>query len=336
VTLADVARLVGVSAMTVSNVVNDRPGVSDELRRRVQEAIVTTGYRPNPSAQALKSGRTGVIGLAVPSLGEAYFGQLAARVGLVAAARGYRLAVEQTGARVTGELEAIATSRRTALDGLILSVVDADPSDLHDHAAATPLVLLGERAPDRRIDHVSMPNRTGAEAATRHLSARGSRRIAFVGPGTSDRSDGLAGRLGGYRSAAVDLGQEPVHVVVPTLSQEAGRSAARALPDGVDGVVAATDALALGVLRGLADAGRTVPGTVRVVGFDDLDESAFAVPSLSSVRPDHDWMALRAVDTLVGRIDGGAGPAVAHVAPFTLVERESSGPGERRGSPPST
>ncbi|PWD52594.1 LacI family transcriptional regulator [Serinibacter arcticus] len=311
--------------MTVSNVVHDRPGVSDDVRRRVQEAIVATGYRPNPSAQALKSGRTGVIGLAVPSLGAAYFGQLAVRVGAVAAARGYRLAVEQTGARVAGEVEAIATSRRTALDGLILSVVDADPSDLRGYAADTPLVLLGERAPDREIDHVSMPNDVGAEAATRHLWTQGSRRIAFMGPEASDRPDGLARRLAGYESAVADLGQSPVRIAAPTLSMEAGRAAARALPAGVDGVVAATDTLALGVLRGLADAGRTVPGQVRVVGFDDLDESPYAVPSLSSVRPDHDWMAELAVATLVERIEGRAGPAVAHVAPFVLVERESSG-----------
>lgn len=324
-TLADVARLVGVSPMTVSNVVHDRPGVSDAVRRRVQEAIEATGYRPNPSAQALKSGRTGVIGLAVPSLGSPYFGQLAARVAEAAAARGFRLAVEQTGARVAGELEAIAASRRMALDGLILSVVDSNPAELRVHADDAPLVLLGERAPDREIDHVSMPNDAGAEAATRHLLAAGSRRIVFMGSVAPDRNEGLARRQVGYEAGLGAHGLTPVLVSVLSLTMEAGRAAAGALPPGTDAVVAATDTLALGVLRGLADLGRPVPDEVRVVGFDDLEESVYAVPSLTSVRPDHDWMAARAVDSLVERIEGRSGPAVAHVSPFTLVVRESSG-----------
>ena len=324
VTLADVARLVGVSVMTVSNVVNGRPGVSEELRARIQEALESTGYRPNPSARALKSGRTGVIGLAVPSLAAPYFAQLAARIATAAVARGYRVAVEQTGARASGELEAIATSRRMALDGLILSVVGAAPADLRTLAADGPLVLLGERTPDRAIDHVSMPNEAGAEAATRHLIERGARRIAFIG-GEHDRTDdGVGRRLAGYRRALADAGLPPTLLTVPDLTLAAGREAVAHLEPDVDALLAVTDTVALGALRGLADAGRSVPGDVRVVGFDDLEEAAFSVPSLTSVRPDHEGMASLAVELLIRRIEGHPPPAASTVATFDLVTRESS------------
>ena len=95
---------------------------------------------------------------------------------------------------------------------------------------------------------------------------------------------------------------------------------------GFDGVFCVTDTVAIGVLRGLADAGVRVPSRVKVIGFDNIDEGAFTVPSLSSIDPDHERMARTAVSLLVRRIEGGVAgkPRREFVSKFSVVEREST------------
>ena len=148
VTMTDVAKLAGVSTMTVSNVLNDRPHVRAELRQRVLDAVDASGYVMNNAARSLRRGSTGVIGLAVPELDRPYFGQLAARVVARAADLGYRVAIEQTGAAVAGELAAIALSRTLDCDGLILSAVGLGPTRSADSGRRS-LSSCSARTPSR-------------------------------------------------------------------------------------------------------------------------------------------------------------------------------------------
>ncbi|MVA76668.1 LacI family DNA-binding transcriptional regulator [Auraticoccus sp. F435] len=329
----DVARLAGVSTMTVSNVVNARAGVSDPVRRRVLAAIADSGYQVNVSARNLRSGRTGVLGLAVPEVDRPYFGQLAARMISRAARLGYRMVVEQTAGRLDGELAAIESSRHQMYDGLVLCAVGIGPDDVRSSPPATPVVVMGERPFEGTVDHVAMPNREGARTAVLHLAGRGSRAIALVGGGARNRDDAFTLREAGYRDALAELGlvaHPELAVRLPTATSAGGREAVAELVrrgTPFDAVFAVTDTVALGVLRGLADAGLAVPGAVRVVGYDDLDEARYSVPSLTSVAPDHDWMAGTALDLLLARLSGArdAPPVADHIAPFRLAVRESSG-----------
>ncbi|MFI6481131.1 LacI family DNA-binding transcriptional regulator [Nonomuraea sp. NPDC050663] len=328
--MSDVARLAGVSTMTVSNVVNNRPGVSDPVRVRVQEAIRQSGYRVNTSARTLRSGRTGVIGLAVPEIGRSYFGLLAAHVIEQAGRLGFHVAVEQTGAAADGELDAIAHSHTLHFDGLILSAVGIDSRDRRLAEADYPIVMLGEQDYGGRLDHVAMPNEQGTRAATAHLIERGCRRIAVVTGGALEGVNVVTRRYQGYLAAHAERGLTPdpaLRFAVTTMSPEGGRDAAHRLAGSglaVDGVVCVTDTVAQGVLRGLADRGLRVPGDIRLVGYDDIPEAAMMVPSLSTVAPDHRWMAAKAVELVVGRIHDGGRPASEHVAPFQLMTREST------------
>ncbi|MET7328169.1 LacI family DNA-binding transcriptional regulator [Nonomuraea sp. NPDC005650] len=329
VTMGDVAKLSGVSKMTVSNVINDRAGVSDEVRRRVLEAIRQSGYRVNVSARTLRSGRTGVIGLAVPEIDRPYFGQLAAHVIDCAREHGFHVAIEQTGAAAAGEIDAISHSYALHFDGLILSAVGIDPQDSllsGDH----PIVMLGERDFAARFDHVAMPNEEGAKAATTHLIDRGCRRIAMV---TGDSLDGVnvvTRRHQGYLAGLAERGLDAdpaLLFAVSAMTLESGREAAHRLVDSgheVDGVVAVTDTVAQGVFRGLADRGLRVPDDVRLVGYDDIPEAAYMVPSLSTVAPDHRWMAAKAVELVTARIQDPSRPAGEYTAPFELRVREST------------
>ncbi|MEU2336681.1 LacI family DNA-binding transcriptional regulator [Streptomyces sp. NPDC006654] len=332
-TIQDVAKAAGVSAMTVSNVINGHPNVRPATRERVLEAMTRLDYRVNVAARNLRKGRTGTIGLAVPEINRPYYGRLAASLIAAAGRHGLRVSIEQTGARRESELAAVSLSRNRLYDGLILSTVGMDRADLEALEVDHPVVILGERIFGGPADHVAMPNEAASEAATRHLLERGCRRIALV----CGRLGGEVGvsslRHAGYRRAlaAAGLPADPDLVVtVESLTmQEAARRMREKVTGGFDfdGVFCVTDTVAMGVLRALADTGVRVPEQVRVVGFDNVDESAYLVPSLSTVDPDHDLMAERAVALLAARIDrSGPGPdREEFVSPFRLVVRESTG-----------
>ncbi|MDT0269690.1 LacI family DNA-binding transcriptional regulator [Streptomyces sp. DSM 44915] len=331
VTMSDVAKAAGVSVMTVSNVINGHRYVSDETRRKVTEAIERLGYRMNLAARNLRSGNTGVIGLAVPDLDQPYYGQLAALLVAEARRRGYRVAIEQTGASREGEAEALVHSRLRMYDGLIIATVEVGDAEAGALFADFPVVALGERISTASVDHVGMANYEGARAATRHLLEVGCRRIASVG-GRTDGAPGAAtlrtsGYLAALREAGIDADER---LVLPcAFVSEAGAAAVRRLAaDGVpfDGVMCMTDTIAMGVLRGLADLGIGVPAEVAVIGFDDISQATFTVPALSTVAPGHVEMVNAALDMLVERVKGTRPEGVNRqfTGPHRLVVREST------------
>jgi DNA-binding LacI/PurR family transcriptional regulator len=330
VTMSDVARLAGVSPMTVSNVINNRVRVSDTNRERVLEAIQKSGYQLNLSARNLRSGRSGVIGLAVPQVANSYYGMLAALLIDQAEHQGYHIAIERTGAVAEGAATAIERSRRFQLDGLILAAVDMDPLTTPILSQSYPIVMLGEQDAGGRFDHIMMPNEAGAAAATTHLIEQGCDRIAVVTGAHLDRLTMVTRRFNGYRSALEEHGLRPepeLRFVLESLSWEGARETGRRIADaeaGIDGVVALNDTTAMGVMRGLRDRGVAVPDDIRVIGFDNVSESGNFIPSLSTVAPDHQWVAAKAFELMLSRIDDPAGPPRQYTAPFELVRREST------------
>jgi DNA-binding LacI/PurR family transcriptional regulator len=177
-TLHDVARRAGVSIKTVSNVINDYPHIRPATRSRVEEAIAELGYTPNLTARSLRSGRTGAIALAVPDLALNYFAELAGAVIAEAESAGFAVLVEQTGGDRAREVELLQSPRRKLTDGLIFSPRGMGQEDAARLDVPYPLVLLGERIFDERVDHVTMRNVEAARAATDYLLASGRRRIA--------------------------------------------------------------------------------------------------------------------------------------------------------------
>jgi DNA-binding LacI/PurR family transcriptional regulator len=341
-TIQDVAKAAGVSAMTVSNVINDRPHVRPETREKVLAAMARLDYRVNVAARNLRKGRTGTIGLAVPEVNRPYYGRLASAIITAAERRGLRVSIEQTGARVENELAALALSRNRLYDGLIISTVGLGAESADRLKVDHPVVVLGERIFGGPVDHVAMPNTEGSCAATRHLVERGCRRIAFLRGAVGDDPadvDVSSLRRAGYLQAldAAGLPRDPgLEMRLAEFTMAAGARCAREMAASgldFDGVFCVTDTVAMGVLRGLADAGLRVPEQVKVIGFDNVDESAYLVPSLSTVAPDHDAMAERAVAFLCRRMAGRterADPAPGpeeYVAPYALVARGSTAAG---------
>ncbi|MCD5345164.1 LacI family DNA-binding transcriptional regulator [Agromyces sp. H3Y2-19a] len=332
VTLHDVARLAGVSIKTVSNVINDYPHIRPATREKVEQAIAELGYTPNLTARSLRSGRTGAIALAVPDLALAYFAELAASVIAAAEASGLVVLVEQTGGDRDRELELLRSPRFKMTDGLLFSALGLGQDDAEVLDVPYPLVLLGERIFDGPTDHVTMQNVAAARAATEHLIAAGRRRIAVVGVHEGEVIGSAGLRLRGYREALEAHGIAFDEALVgPSMAwhRESGARAMREiLARGVpfDAVFAMNDTLALGAMRALLEAGRRVPDDVAVIGFDNIDEAQYTVPSLSTIDPGREWIANTAVGTLLERIERGdaAGGPRTLLADFAVVARESA------------
>lgn len=339
-TMLDVARRAGVSKQTVSNVVNGRRArVSDETRDRVLAAIDELGYRVNQSARSLRRGRTGLIGLAVPTLANEYYGDFCERLSLAFAKRGLRLVIEITGGELESELTSLASSRLDSYDGFVLTMAAVEAEHLAELTTGVPVVLTGERAHDSDFDHVIMDNVRASRAATELLIERASRDVVALG-GTSRSEASTAGlRTAGYLEALAAHGvPRRDALIVPTeYTIESGYEQTRRLiEDGVafDGVFAVTDSIALGALRALLEAGVRVPEEVQLVGFDNTRVGAMASPSLTSVEPAHDEIAEAIAALLVERMNSPESRPPRVVMPrASIVERESTRPASTRPAP---
>jgi len=331
VTLRDVAQLAGVSFKTVSNVVNDYPHVSEATRARVLAAIERLDYRPNRSARSLRSGRTGAIGLAVPELSLAYFAELADEVITAAEERDIVVLIEQTGGDRRRELEVLNGSRRQLTDGLLFSPLALGVDDADALRVDYPLVLLGERIFDGPVDHVTMENVEAARAATEHVLALGRRRIAVIGSHTGEVIGSAGLRVAGYRAAleahGVPFRDELVVDAGPWHRVNGSEAMRMLLARGVefDAVFALNDELGLGALRVLREHGVRVPEDVAIIGFDDVDEGRYSLPSLSTVDPGRREIARLAVGVLFDRIAGlrPGGPRELRSG-FRIIAREST------------
>jgi DNA-binding LacI/PurR family transcriptional regulator len=333
-TLHDVAHLAGVSIKTVSNVINDYPHIRVQTREKVEAAIAQLGYRPNLTARNLRSGRTGAIGLALPELSLSYFAELADSVIVAAERRGITVLIEQTGGDRARELEVLRSPRRQLTDGLLISALGLGQDDAPLLEQPYPVVLLGERIFDGPTDHVTMRNVEAARAATEYLLARGHRRIAIIGAHEGEVIGSAGLRLSGHRealeAAAVPFDPDLIRYTDLWHRSNGATSMRELLASGVpfDAVFAFNDTLALGAMRVLQEAGIRIPDDVAVVGFDNLDESLYSLPSLTTVDPGREEIAETAVRVLLDRIEGKAGPVTPPrelFAEFSIVERESTG-----------
>ncbi|MHC5795392.1 LacI family DNA-binding transcriptional regulator [Lacisediminihabitans sp. FW035] len=331
-TMQDVALLARVSVKSVSNVLSGYEHVSTKMRDRVMAAVSELDYEINISARNLRVGRTHVLGLAVPELSQAYFAELADSVIRAAGMRGYTVLIEQTIADRSIEIGAVAAMRKHSIDGLIYSPLALGTGDVDRLDVDFPLVVLGERVTGSRADHVTMSNEAAMRAATEHILGLGRRRIAVIGAHPDGPVGTGASRLRGYTEALLAHGidVDPTLVMTAALWHRTNGVEAmdRLLESGAsfDAVVCFNDALALGAMRALHRSGLRIPEDVVVVGFDDIEDSAYSTPSLTTVSPRRDDIARSAVDLLVDRIEGLAtrtAPELIEIG-FALVIRESS------------
>lgn len=307
-TMHDVARLAGVSVKTVSNVLNGYPYIREATRAKVLAAIDELGYKVNISARNLRSGRSGIIALAVPELSLPYFAQLADAVILAADKHTLTVLVEQTGAVKEHELTVLSGMRKHLVDGLIFAPLALGPEDVEFPHVDFPMVLLGERIFRGPFDQVAMSNVEAARTATEHLISLGRRRIAVIGAHPADVTGTAVLRLEGYLAALREAGIAPDDELIVEAGlwhRATGAEGMRRLLDaGVafDAVFCFNDTLALGAMHTLLRRGVGIPDDVAIVGFDNIEDAEFSMPPLTTVDPGRDQIARTAVDLLADQI----------------------------------
>ncbi|XBH20420.1 LacI family DNA-binding transcriptional regulator [Jonesiaceae bacterium BS-20] len=326
----DVARLAGVSPRTVSNVVNNFIHVRPETRERVQKAIAALDYRPNISARRLRQGLTKMIGFAVPELSQPYFSELSELFEIAARKRGYTLIATQTGGLKEREYQMLKEFSSHMVDGLIYSPMSLTKEDLHANPPLVPTVLIGEQISSPNHFNIAIDNSRAIEEITTNLINAGRTKIAILGAYHSSQYRSSRLRLEGYHRALDQAGiprDEQLILYTDQFGRSAGRSGVHdAVTAGItfDAIVCLNDVLALGAIRALADLGISVPSEVAITGFDDIEDSAFCVPSLTTISPDKQEIADTAISTLLALIEKTAGePADIEVA-YTHQVREST------------
>lgn len=329
--MIDVARLADVSQQTVSRVVNGATNVSPEIRERVELAIEQLRYKRNAAAAALASSRTRTIGVVSFELN--VVGPSVALYGISEEARrhGYATRLVTLGSL---EREDVKAAMRTIgpdeVDGIIvLAPLQDAVSLLGDLTAGIPVVSFQQGSPASATS-VSIDEVAGARAVVDHLLGLGHESVWHVqGPPGWMASDA---RRRGWAEALSEAGRPvPRPVATSGWSPAEGYRAGQVLAarEEVTAVFAANDHFALGVLKAFDEAGRSAPAQVSVVGFDNLQESAFFRPALTTVTLDFEMVGEVAVTALLERIQGGDA-AVIPLIPATLVVRETTGPVVRR------
>lgn len=330
-TLRDVAAEAHVSIATVSNYLSGYPYMRETTKKRVQQAIDDLGYVVNNAARTLKTGRTGLLTLSVSDLRQAYFAELSERIIAAARYRGYGVLIESTGLDRSRELASPTNVLNHATDGLIVSPAMLTERDTEVFAGDYPLVMLGVQPFTPDCPHFVVNNVQAAYDATTHLIAAGCRRIAIIGGELEGRPSSRTARAEGYRRAIEDHGMAFDLRLVRSVRDWNGLAGAHAvtalLDDGLrpDGIVACNDHLAFGAMRQVKDLGMNIPEDVRVVGFDNIDEARFSIPSLTTVDQSADALAIKAVDSIIAQIEAGhRAPAGLEYVPHRLVYRASS------------
>ncbi|WP_206422630.1 LacI family DNA-binding transcriptional regulator [Nocardioides pantholopis] len=328
--MADVARLAGVSHQTVSRVVNGQHNLRPETRERVLEAIRQLGYRRNTAARALVTRRSATIGVIGSKAG--FWGPSTVHRTIQAAGReaGYFVSSANLPSLTREELvDAISHLRDQSVEAIVLigGTDDALEAARAQEDLGIPVVVVeGDETKTRWT--VGVDQVAGAELGTSLLIELGHTEILHLG-GPPSWTEARS-RLAGFQNAMYAAGLHPAPAVTGDWSARSGYEAGRGIArrGDVSAVFCANDQMALGLLRALAEAGRSVPGEVSVVGFDDIPEAAYLIPPLTTVRQDFTAVGRRAIEIIQAALAGEPGPGRL-IEPELVVRASTGAPGTR-------
>ncbi|MFZ2293941.1 MAG: LacI family DNA-binding transcriptional regulator [Polaromonas sp.] len=325
VTVSDVARLAGVSAMTVSRAVNTPEQVPVATLKKVQDAVAKTGYVPNLLAGGLRSNKSRLVAALVPTLAGPVFMETIQALTAALAENGYQLMLGQSGYAGSREDDLLGAIIGRRPDGIVLTgIMHSIEGRRRLLAAGIPVVETWDLTPTPIDMLVGFSHTEVGRSVCDYLHSRGRRRLAVMG-GDDERSQR---RNQAFVEAAIRLGlaSPPVHLVPAPTSLGSGRTGLRALlsaqPD-IDAIFCSSDLLALGVLIEAQAQGIDVPGRLGVMGFGDLSLARDLNPALTTVRIDGTRIGRQAAQYIVDCAEGREIEARVTDIGFAIIERAS-------------
>lgn len=335
-TIKEVASVAGVSTQTVSRVINERPDVSPETRKRVQEVIKKLSYQPSALARSLISQRSHTLGVATAGL--RHIGPSRTLSGITSAAEeaGYSILLKELPSYDTEDIRPIFQAFLSRhVDGIIWAVPEVGENRkwVNNPLAdiEVPLVYI-TMEPQDHLSIVTVDNYLGGRMATSHLLEQGYRKIGHV-CGPLDWWEARQ-RMAAWKDALIEAGLEATdsHCVEGNWSSASGALAMEKLFDqypDMDAIFVANDQMALGVLQICAEKQIRVPEDMGIIGFDNIAESAFFSPALTTIQQDQHRVAKVAVAEVIKIIESGwqeLEPVAPKsiILPPTLIVRQSS------------
>ncbi len=322
--MRDVARHAGVSVATVSRVLNGTSPVSVETRRRVEASVEALNFVPSPSARAINSGRTHIIGALVPTLDHAIFARYLHALEEELAMCGLSLVVATTGGDPDLEAKRAEDLMNLGIEGLIVSgITHSAAFEQGVRRRSLPVIATSYFAPGHDLPTIGYDNASIARMALDHLTALGHRNIAVL-HGPVDTNDRTRARIAALQDKAPP---EATFVERPLLYEAAADCAQEIFrqDSGVTALLCASDVLALGALFGLQSLGVAIPDSISVIGMEDLPASRSTSPALTSIQLPLDEMGRQTARALHRWIEEGTRPEAVHL-PSRLVVRGSTGP----------
>ncbi|SFB18863.1 transcriptional regulator, LacI family [Rhizobium sp. NFR07] len=292
-TMTAIAEALGVSAATVSNALSGKGRVSVDLAASIKAKAEEIGYVPSQAAKALRTGRSGVIGLVLPDISNPLFPQIAQAIEHAASAAGYAVLIGDSRGQIARQTEAIARLLERGVDGVI--IIPRRGSRVVDIGA--PVAIID--SPSTPGNTVSADHWEGGVQMGRYLASLGHRRVLLIGQSTT--SNVQVDRLGGLKAGlGPDVRRETLWVERREAEIGAGQclGLSAKVAEGFTAFAASSDLLALRVLTELQRSGIDVPRQASVSGFDDLVWSSVVTPQLTTMRQDLDLIARNAVAAL--------------------------------------
>jgi LacI family transcriptional regulator len=289
ITISDIAKKLNITAATVSRALSDHPGISDKTKKKVQETASRLNYKRNGIASSLRSGKTKVIGVIIPSAEINFFGSVVHGIESIANLNGYNILIYQSNELRDYEVKGIETFLSARVDGIMVSIAKntVDYSHFTDvKKRGIPILFFDRANDDLGIPSVVVDDYKGAFMATEHLIQRGYKRIAHIkGPQhIKTFNDRLKGYLGAIQANKLKVDVDLIYA--GDVSIESGKQAVQyflSMNNPPDAVFAVEDFTALGVIKELKDNNIRIPEDFGVIGFANEMFGEHISPSLSTI-----------------------------------------------------
>lgn len=323
-TIKDVAKRSGVTATTVSRMLNNKANVSNATRAKIEQAMAELNYCPNEIARALSAKRSNIIGLIVPAINNPYFGQVIDAVERHASKNGYKLMLCNSNQNNTKELEYFEMLEANRVAGVIIA---SHTPNLGDRIRNNSMVISIDRVISDRIPYICSDNYQGGVLATEHLIQRGCTKLAHIS-GSSTLNMDANKRCKAFKDVCQKYG---VDYVVLDASEEQFLAMDyseiidflfTSHPD-VDGVFTSNDILAAQVIQSCVKRGVCVPGQLKVVGYDDIELCKLCTPTITTIHQSVGDICHYAVESIINNSRFNALPK-SIIFGVTLVQRGST------------